>query len=374
MTALAKYDAARRALAEAVSVDEVKDIRDKAIAMQAYAAQAKDTELIGYATEIRLRAERRAGEMLIDMADSGERPLGRKKESHVATLSDLGITNTQSHRWQKLAELEADDFEQQVAASKQKAAASTDSVQSTALKQRIREAREQTLAAKQLALPDKRYGVIVCDPPWRFEPWSRSTGMDRAADNHYPTEAFEVIARTHDVPSIAADDCVLFLWATAPMLADAILLMTYCWAFTYKTHCIWDKLIAGTGYWFRNRHELLLIGTKGKIPAPAMGEQEHSIISAQRSEHSAKPEKFLRLIEIYFPTLPKIELNCRGPPRPGWEAWGNEAEHAATPTACEPASDNPPTRLSQDAGSTSSEDEVLDIPQFLVRKPQGANP
>ena len=76
-----------------------------------------------------------------------------------------------------------------------------------------RAAREAELARRILALPDKKYGVIVADPEWRFEPWSRETGMDRAADNHYPTSATEVIAG-RDVASVAADDCILFLWAT----------------------------------------------------------------------------------------------------------------------------------------------------------------
>jgi len=186
-----------------------------------------------------------------------------------------------------------------------------------------RAAREAALAARQAALPDKRYGVIVADPEWRWEPYSRETGMDRAADNHYPTSATDVIA-ARDVASIAADDCVLFLWATVPMLPDALRVMQ-SWGFKYKSHLIWDKVFIGTGYWARNRHELLLIGTKGDIPAPAMGTQPASVLTIGRKEHSAKPEQFLELIEEYFPNLPKIELNRRGPARPGWDAWGNEA-------------------------------------------------
>jgi len=184
--------------------------------------------------------------------------------------------------------------------------------------------RERELASKQIELPTKRYGVIVADPEWRFEPYNRDTGMDRAADNHYPTSTAEVIA-ARDVPSISADDCVLFLWATVPLL-DVALDVLKAWDFTYKSHAVWDKVHIGTGYWFRNRHELLLVGTRGDIPAPAMGEQFASVMTIARKEHSAKPEQFLELIEQYFPTLPKIELNRRGPARPGWDAWGNETE------------------------------------------------
>lgn len=187
--------------------------------------------------------------------------------------------------------------------------------------------REIELASKQSALPSQRYGVIVADPEWRFEPYSRETGMDRAADNHYPTSVTEMIA-ARDVPSIAADDCVLFLWATVPMLEDAMTVLK-TWGFKYKSHAIWDKVHIGTGYWFRNRHELLLVGTKGDIPAPAMGEQFASVMTIARKEHSAKPEQFLELIEQYFPNLPKIELNRRGSVRPGWDAWGNELQEAA---------------------------------------------
>lgn len=204
-------------------------------------------------------------------------------------------------------------------------------------KKERRARREADLAANIAALPTKRYGVIYADPEWRFEPFSRDSGMDRAADNHYPTSATEMIAR-RPVADIAADDCVLFLWATVPMLCDALEVLR-AWGFEYKSSYAWIKarpvlvdgvpeikLNLGTGYWSRNAHECLLIGTRGNVPAPAMGTQWPSVFFAEVGEHSEKPEVATEMIEAYFPNLPKIELNRRGPARPGWDAWGNEAE------------------------------------------------
>jgi N6-adenosine-specific RNA methylase IME4 len=214
------------------------------------------------------------------------------------------------------------------------------------IKAERRREREQQLGEKQMALPQQKFGVIVADPEWRFEPWSRPTGLDRAADNHYPTSCTEVIA-ARDVPSIAADDCVLFLWATAPMLPQALVVMA-AWGFDYKSHIVWAKIrgengerAVGTGYWFRNCHELLLVGTRGNIPAPAMGSQWLSVIEAIVRGHSTKPESILKMIEEYFPTLPKIELNRRGPARKNWSAWGNEAEQPITESAAATATPAP---------------------------------
>jgi N6-adenosine-specific RNA methylase IME4 len=189
-------------------------------------------------------------------------------------------------------------------------------------KKNSRELREVELGEKQAELPAKKYGVIYADPEWRFEVYSRDTGMDRAADNHYPTSGTDAIC-ARPVADIAADDCALFLWATVPMLPDALRVMA-AWGFDYKSHCIWAKDRIGTGYWFRNQHELLLVGTRGKIPAPAMGTQVASLFDAPVGKHSAKPVHFYELIESYFPTLPKIELNARAA-RLGWDAWGYEA-------------------------------------------------
>lgn len=185
--------------------------------------------------------------------------------------------------------------------------------------------KERELSTKQAALPAAKYGVVLADPEWKFETFSEN-GKDRSAENHYPTSATEdIMAR--GVETIAAEDCVLFLWATAPMIEDALRVMR-AWGFTYKSQAIWNKDRIGTGYWLRNKHEILLIGTRGAIPAPAMGTQWPSVIDAPVGAHSAKPEKFYDLIEAYFPTLKKIELNARAR-REGWDAWGYEAPAAA---------------------------------------------
>jgi hypothetical protein len=272
MNELARYDAARRALAEAHRIDEVKGIRDKARAMQEYARQAKDGQMIEWATDIRLRAERRAGQLLAEIPDSppGPQPreLGNERlpNSRPPTLADLGVTKTQSSRWQKLAALDEQTFEERASVAKRAAIHSLEATgaERAAEKRAERERREAELARRQLALPAKRYGVILADPEWRFEVWSRETGLDRSADNHYPTSALNEI-KARDVASIAADDCVLFLWATAPMLPHALEVMG-AWGFAYKTHSIWAKDRIGTGYWWRNKHELLLTGTRGGDP------------------------------------------------------------------------------------------------------------
>jgi hypothetical protein len=121
MSALIRYEAARTALAECQRVDEVKDIRDKAEAMAAYARQAKDTELIQYATEIKVSAERKCGELLAssDRATVG-RPEKTSQPSTISppTLADMGITRDQSSRYQSLASMSDEHFETAVATAK----------------------------------------------------------------------------------------------------------------------------------------------------------------------------------------------------------------------------------------------------------------
>ena len=197
------------------------------------------------------------------------------------------------------------------------------------VKQEIRAKHERELGAKIRALPDKKFGVILADPEWRFETWS-DAGQNKNAAVHYATSTTEVIA-SRDVPKIAFDDCVLFLWSPDAMIEQALGVMR-TWA-EYRARSRGGRQgrrhrperARGPGhdywYWIRPRP---CRRRQGEPPAPAMAQSKPDM--APRTTHSAKPEKFFEMIESYFPSMPKIELNRRGPPRDGWKAWGAEAE------------------------------------------------
>ena len=126
------------------------------------------------------------------------------------------------------------------------------------------------------------------------------------------------------VANLATPDAMLFLWAPAPLLTDAINVMT-AWGFEYATNAVWVKDRIGMGVYVRQQHELLLIGKRGQgiVPDPSL--LSSSVIEAPRREHSRKPEQVYELIERMYPELPKIELFARQA-RSGWMAWGNEVE------------------------------------------------
>jgi len=193
-----------------------------------------------------------------------------------------------------------------------------------------REVRERELgqatrqAMEQLGADGEVFNVIMADPPWRFEVRSEN-GMDRAAENHYPSMSTEAI-KAMAVPS--AEDAVLFLWATNPMLLDALDVMAE-WGFDYKTNFVWTKESPGLGYWNRAYHEMLLVGTKGRIPAPAPGEQYDSVQPFDRLEHSEKPAGFYEMVEEMFPNGNLLELFGRRE-RLGWTVWGNEVPAQAS--------------------------------------------
>ena len=337
----AVYAAAAKALAACVHVSDAKEIRDQADAMVVYAKSAKDSTLIVEATKAKFQAETRCGELLLTMeknrgaiaGKTGRK--GRPVLDQTPTLESLGISKTQSKRWQDLAKRKdavPDFWQKQLDRLCRIAAAVTEGDRATldalnaekhANAKLKRDVNERLLADGIRQLPGKKHGVILSDPGLKFVTWSEK-GMTRTNPaNHYGVSDLDAILKL-DIDRIAAPDCVLFHWATSPRLEDALTIMT-TWRFSNPSHIVWLKDRTGTGYWVRNRHEILLIGTRGNVPAPAPGTQPESVIAAPVGRHSAKPEIFHQIIEQMFPHLPKIELFRRGPPRPGWSAWGAEA-------------------------------------------------
>lgn len=112
---LARYDAMCRAIDAAYEVDEVKDIRDRALAFEVYARQAKNIDAERRACEVRLRAERKAGELdqRREKAKGGRPSITPSSAEGVSppTLRDLGVSHRQAHDWRKLADVPAEQFE-----------------------------------------------------------------------------------------------------------------------------------------------------------------------------------------------------------------------------------------------------------------------
>lgn len=172
------------------------------------------------------------------------------------------------------------------------------------------------------------YRAISADPPWHFRVWS-AKGEDRSPD--YSIMSLGDI-KALPVADLAAPDCALFLWATNPMLPQALEVMK-AWGFTYKSVAFtWAKTTPrstpeqtkyhiGLGYWTRANTETCLLGVRGKPKRIARDVRQ--LIVAPRQEHSRKPAQFYssvqRLVEGPYADLFSRES------REGWMAWGNQA-------------------------------------------------
>lgn len=167
-----------------------------------------------------------------------------------------------------------------------------------------------------LPIPEGKYNVILADPPWRYQFVETES---RAIENQYPSMDLEEI-KNLQIPSDT--DSVLYLWATAPKLEEALQVLN-AWGFTYKTCAIWDKERKGMGYWFRIQHELLLVGVKGNFATPEPENRFDSIFRSPREEHSKKPDIVYEMIEQMFPTAKYLEVFARNG-REGWNTWGNQ--------------------------------------------------
>jgi len=174
---------------------------------------------------------------------------------------------------------------------------------------------------------EKRYGVILADPPWDY----RNGGNGRARA-HYPLMTVPEICQL-PVGALSLPDAVLIMWTTWPQLGGALQVVS-AWGFEYVTGFPWVKVYDppmvdlfgdfrakptwGTGAWVRGCSEPILIGRRGNARPP---EKNWMGLVGKRFEHSKKPDN----MHEYAESLPGpyLELFARRT-RPGWDVWGNE--------------------------------------------------
>ena len=179
-----------------------------------------------------------------------------------------------------------------------------------------------------IPFPDKKYNVIYVDPPWGYQ----NKATRAAADKHYGTMTIEELKQmpiTRGGGGLAADDCALFMWATFPMLREALDLIE-AWGFKYKTIAFnWIKqnksgagLFWGLGNWTRSNSEICLLAIRGK--PKRISAAVHSVVMAPVQKHSQKPDEVRERIVKLVGDVPRIELFARAA-APGWDCWGNEA-------------------------------------------------
>lgn len=197
-----------------------------------------------------------------------------------------------------------------------------------------------------------RYSVIYADPPWAYDD-KRPRG---GAEHHYRTLSLDDLAALQvdgrPVADLAAPDCALFMWATWPMLREALVLMR-AWGFTYKTCAFaWVKTNAkagtpfvGLGRYTRGNTEVCLLGVRGKpqrvdagVPQVLLETMAEEPLLAPRGAHSAKPPEARERIVRLMGDVSRIELFARERAA-GWAAWGNElpAERVQIPDSTEAA-------------------------------------
>lgn len=183
-------------------------------------------------------------------------------------------------------------------------------------------------------LPEKKYQVIYADPPWDYGGKmqydkscikSENVGFKKnifisSASFKYPTVKLKDL-KALNVPSIADENCILFMWTTGPQFANSIELGE-SWGFEYKTVAfVWDKQVHNPGRYTLSQTEFVLAFKKGKIPTPRGARNIRQLVSVHRGEHSEKPDAIIDGITKMFPEQAKIELFARKN-YCGWDNWG----------------------------------------------------
>jgi len=183
-----------------------------------------------------------------------------------------------------------------------------------------------------IELPDKKYNIIYADPPWHYGSKSavnNTIGSEiKPLSDHYNTMTLQELKEL-PIKNITKDDAVCFMWVTDSHLDEALEIFK-AWGFKYKTIAFnWVKTTSKGNYcknvapWTMKNSEICLLGVKGTMSKYKQANNIESLVIAERTKHSKKPQEVRNRIELLFGDLPRIELFARQT-SPGWDAWGNE--------------------------------------------------
>lgn len=188
------------------------------------------------------------------------------------------------------------------------------------------------LAPPSINLPMFTYRTILADPPWLYENWSEA-GEAKSPQAQYDCLDLDLIKRMRVADLAHPDGCVLLMWATAPMVPQALGVIE-AWGFTYSSMAAWAKQSKtgrtwafGTGHRFRSAMEPLILATMND--PPLLSRSVRNLIVAPVREHSRKPECIYDVAEA-IGAGPRCELFARQQ-RHGWAAWGNQTDKFTAP-------------------------------------------
>jgi N6-adenosine-specific RNA methylase IME4 len=186
------------------------------------------------------------------------------------------------------------------------------------------------------------FAAIHMDPPSKFRVFKDpepNTPGDRSAARHYAVMKLKDIA-AFPVKQLAAKDCHLFMWSSAPFLF-AHMNMLRGWGFRYSSiaftwvklkegmdpeqftvaHLAEEDLHVGMGLTTRKNTEIVILGRRGS--PKRLSKKVRELILAPVREHSRKPDEIYQRIEEYCPG-PYLDLFSRENHK-GWTAFGFEA-------------------------------------------------
>jgi len=257
-------------------------------------------------------------------AEAGKNKLCQKSDKAVHTKRELAKTASVSHDTiakVKVIQEKANDEQKQKLQEGQESVNKVYNELKRAEKKEERRQRHENV--NQIELSEKKYRILYCDPPWRYNDSGVITENDNygRAERHYPTMS---LSELKDLPikNMADDNAILFMWSTSPMLESAFELVN-SWGFKYKSLFVWYKVKHNFGHYNSVRQELLLVCTKGSC-TPDKLKLFNSVQQIERSKvHSQKPEEFRKIIETLYTWGNKIELFARKRTN-GWDVWGNQ--------------------------------------------------